>query len=243
LVSSAPAAPTVRKALIFGASGGLASALAEQYLERGSRVSLVTRSARRPQVEAQFSAALAEGTATLQVVHERYTEYNPATDPAAPYDAVYFTQALFQPTPLVEMSDDRIEAEILTGLTELIRLTRSLLLSHAPGQDARRDICFTGSTSSYVGFANTTVYCAIKHGLVGFVRALNEEYAQTNMRFWLFSMGSMDTEMGHNVPKQDRATFLQAPDVASRMVEAVEHPSNMFEPEVLIRRRTVRRTA
>ena len=234
-------ADSKRKALIFGASGGLAAAIADQYLERGSEVRLVTRAARKPQVEAHFADAFAAHKASLHVVNDRYTEYDPTTGIA--YDAVYFTQALFNPTPLVQMSDDRIEAEIMTGLTEQIRLTRALLLAHPPGPDDRRDICFTGSTSSYAGFANTTVYCAVKHALVGFVRAMNDEYTHTNTRFWLFSMGSMDTEMGHNVPKQDRVTFLQAPDVAYRIVDTVEHPSNMFEPEVLIRRRTIRRTS
>jgi NAD(P)-dependent dehydrogenase (short-subunit alcohol dehydrogenase family) len=233
----------VRKALIFGASGGLAAALAEAYLQRSAQVGLITRAARRAQVESQFAAPLASGSATLQIVDEKYTQYDPVIDSAAPYDAVFFTQALFQPAPIVEMTDVRIEAEILTGLTELILLTRSLLLAHSTDPDIRRDFCFTGSTSAYTGFAKTSVYCAVKHGLLGFVRAMNEEYAATNTRFWLFSMGTMDTEMGHNVPQQDRATMLQAPDVAQRIVDAVEHPSNMFEPEVLIRRRTIRRTA
>ncbi len=232
----------MRKVLIFGASGGLAAAIAERYLQRDAQVGLVTRSARRVQVSERFSAALSSGAAALQTVERSYTEYDPARDHAAPYDAVFFTQALFQPTPLIEMTEERIEAEISTGLTDQIRLTRALLLAHPPASNGRLDICFTGSTSSYTGFANTTVYCAVKHALTGFVRAMNEEYAATDTRFWLFSMGSMDTEMGHNVPKQDRVTFLQAPDVASRIIDAVEHPSNMFEPEVLIRRRTIRRT-
>ena len=139
------------------------------------------------------------------------------------------------------MTEERIEAEISTGLTDQIRLTRALLLAHPP-TSMDGSISVSQAPPSYTGFANTTVYCAVKHALTGFVRAMNEEYAATDTRFWLFSMGSMDTEMGHNVPKQDRVTFLQAPDVASRIVDAVEHPSNMFEPEVLIRRRTIRRT-
>lgn len=232
-----------RKALIFGASGGLATSIATNYLQRGARVGLVTRAARIRQVQSQFATALSCGKATLQTVAERYIEYSPAADATSPYDAVYFTQALFNPTPLVDMPDEHIEAEITTGLIEQIRLTRALLLTHPSNAEVRRDICFTGSTSSYAGFAHTAVYCAVKHALVGFVRAMNEEYANTNTRFWLFSMGSMDTEMGSYVPGQDRITFLQAPEVASRMVDAVEHPSNMFEPEVLIRRRTIRRTS
>ena len=233
-------APASRSVLIFGASGGLATAIADQYLARHAHVSLVTRAARQPEVATHFASALLSGAASLTTVNRNYTEFQP---PHTPPDAIFFTQALFNPTPLVEMSDDRIEAEILTGLTEQIRLTRALLFAHPPAPGARRDICFTGSTSAYTGFANTSVYCAVKHGLVGFVRAMNEEYAATDTRFWLFSMGTMDTEMGHNVPQQDRLTLLQAEDVAQRIVDTVEHPSNMFEPEILIRRRTIRRTA
>jgi NAD(P)-dependent dehydrogenase (short-subunit alcohol dehydrogenase family) len=226
-----------RSVLIFGASGGLARAVADEYLARGAHVSLVTRSARRSEVSFHFANALSTGSVSLEVVEQRYTEFEPY---AHPHDVVFFTQALFQPAPLVEMTDERIEHEILAGLTEHIRLTRALLVAHAPLPDQRRDFCFIGSTSAYAGFANTSVYCAVKHALLGFVRSLNDEYASSNTRFWLFSMGSMDTEMGQNVPKQDRLTFLQASDVAKRIVETVEHPSNMFEPEVLIRRRTIR---
>lgn len=230
-----------RKAIIFGASGGLASAIADGYLQRGALITLVSRAARRQNVLDRFGAAIDAGHAYLHLVNERYTEYDSGSDTAAPYDAIFFTQALFNPTPLVDMSDERIEAEILHGLTEQIRLTRALLRAHPAGAEERRDICFTGSTSAYAGFANTSVYCAIKHALVGFVRAMNEEYTQTDTRFWLFSMGSMDTEMGQSVPRQDTTSFLRNTEVAERILDSVEHPSNMFEPEVLIRRRTIRR--
>ncbi len=225
------------KALVFGASGGLASSIAEQYLLRGGEVGLVTREGRLKQVADRFAAPVAAGKATIHSIQDSYTSFSAKE----PYNAYFFTQALFNPTPLTGMTGERIADEIAVGLTDLILLTRSLLLAHPPASGERRDFCFTGSTSSYAGFKNTTVYCAVKHGLVGFVRALNEEYAHTQTRFWLFSMGSMDTEMGANVPLQDRISFLQPDDVAGRIVDAVTHPSNMFEPEVLIRRRSILR--
>jgi NAD(P)-dependent dehydrogenase (short-subunit alcohol dehydrogenase family) len=226
------------KALVFGASGGLASSIAKQYLRRGDEVGLVTRATRMKQVTARFATPVAAGRASLLTIQESYASFS-ATQP---YNAYFFTQALFNPTPLVGMTGERIEDEITVGLTDPIQLTRSLLLAHPPAANERRDFCFIGSTSSYAGFKNTTVYCAIKHGLVGFVRAMNDEYAATQTRFWLFSMGSMDTEMGANVPEQDRISFLQPDDVAQRIVDAVTHPSNMFEPEVLIRRRSIVRS-
>jgi len=42
------------------------------------------------------------------------------------------------------------------------------------------------------------------------------------------------------VTGQDSTTYLDAIDVANRMVETVISDSNIFEPEVLMRRRIVR---
>jgi NAD(P)-dependent dehydrogenase (short-subunit alcohol dehydrogenase family) len=138
------------------------------------------------------------------------------------------------------MADETIAAEIEVGLADPIKLTRKLLARHQPLASERRNYCYIGSTSAYAGFRHTSVYCAVKHGLLGFVRAMNDEYAASDTRFWLFSMGSMRTEMGAKLAGQDPESFLKPGDVAGRIVEAVCSPSNLFEPEVLIRRRTIR---
>ena len=53
-------------------------------------------------------------------------------------------------------------------------------------------------------------------------------------------MGTMDTAMGRELIDQDEASFLPPAEVAERIVQAVASPSNLFEPEVVIRRRTIR---
>jgi short-subunit dehydrogenase len=126
------------------------------------------------------------------------------------------------------------------GLTSHILLTRKLIAAHPPLPDERRDFCYIGSTSAYAGFSNTSVYCAVKHGLLGFVRAMNDEYSKTDVRFWLFSMGTMNTEMGAALVEQDSTSFLQPKDVADRMIAAITSASNLFEPEVIMRRRSIR---
>jgi NAD(P)-dependent dehydrogenase (short-subunit alcohol dehydrogenase family) len=223
-------------ALIFGASGGLATALADTLLSQGSPVDLVTRAARRAGLDRHFEAAPTRNLARLFTVERKYSDF----EAAQPYDAYFFTQALFSPKPLASMDGASIASEIEVGLTDPIRLTGKLLAQHPPVAGQRRDYCYVGSTSAYAGFKNTSVYCAVKHGLLGFVRAMNDEYSQSDARFWLFSMGTMNTEMGAKLKDQDPASFLQPGDVARRMIEAVCSPSNLFEPEVLIRRRAIR---
>jgi NAD(P)-dependent dehydrogenase (short-subunit alcohol dehydrogenase family) len=164
-----------------------------------------------------------------------YSDYRPK----GLHDAYVLPQAVFLKKPLAETSDGEIDAVIGVGLTDIAKCLRNLLAIPAAA-DQRIDYCIVGSTSAYAGFKDTALYCAAKHGLVGLVRALNDEYAATGRRFWLFSMGTMDTEMGRLLTDQDPSSFLSPKIVAERIVEAVTAPSNLFEPEVVIRRRTIR---
>jgi NAD(P)-dependent dehydrogenase (short-subunit alcohol dehydrogenase family) len=201
------------KALVYGASGGLAQAITAALRSRSWTVDEVTR-----------DGALAA-----------YGDYRPK----GLHDAYVLPQAVFLKKPLAQTSDAEIDSVIGVGLTEIAKCLRNLLAIPAPA-DQRIDYCLIGSTSAYAGFKDTALYCAAKHGLVGLVRALNDEYAATGRRFWLFSMGTMDTPMGRLLTDQDEASFLPPQAVAERIVEAVTARSNLFEPEVVIRRRTIR---
>ncbi len=224
------------KAIVFGASGGLATAVASRFLDRGWHVDLVSRQMKASSVRQQFGAALDEGRARLHLVASEYSEF----DPAEHYDAACFMQALFKPRALVRMDEARIAAEVSVGLTSHMLLTRKLLAADPPQPREQRNYCYIGSTSAYAGFKNTSVYCAVKHGLLGFVRAMNDEYHDTNTRFWLFSMGTMNTEMGAALVEQDPASFLAPGDVADRILSSIDTASNLFEPEVIMRRRMIR---
>lgn len=153
-------------------------------------------------------------------------------------DAYIFPQGQFVKRPFVETDNADLDELFNVGLITVAKRLRYCLSIPAP-LDRRVDYVLIGSTSAYQGFANTAAYCAAKHGLLGLCRALNDEYKESNRRFWLFSMGTMDTPMGRQLADQDPTTFLSADDVAQRIVSTVSDGSNLFEPEVVIRRRTV----
>jgi NAD(P)-dependent dehydrogenase (short-subunit alcohol dehydrogenase family) len=204
------------RALIYGAGGDLAQAVAGAFAGEGWDVERVGRAPGADHVVAAY----------------------PDFQPEGLHDAYVLPQALFLKKPLAETTPEEIEAVMAVGLVQIAQCLRTLLTIPAP-PDRRIDYALIGSTSAYAGFANTALYCAVKHGLVGLVRALNDEYAGTGRRFWLFSMGTMDTAMGRMLVDQDPATFLPVDQVARRIVQAIADPSNLFEPEVLIRRRAI----
>jgi len=212
------------RALVYGASGGLAKSLIGELVAAGWEVEAVSR-----------KAMTVRAGVAVHRVDGRYSDHVPQARP----DAVFFPQALFVRKPLAETSDAEIEESLSVGLTDIIRTVRNLLAADVePGR--RTDYAFIGSTSAYAGFARTSVYCAVKHGLLGFVRALNDEYAQSAKRFWLFSMGTMDTDMGRMLTDQDSTSFLSPDGVARRIVASLAAADNLFEPEVVMRRRSIR---
>lgn len=210
------------RALVYGASGGLAQSLIAALARRDWGVVAVTRTA-------------AGGHADAHRIDGAYADYQPQAAP----DAVFLPQALFLRKPLAQTTDAEIEASLMVGLSDIIRTLRNLLAADTDAQK-RTDYVLIGSTSAYAGFANTAIYCAVKHGLLGLVRALNDEYAGTAKRFWLFSMGTMDTAMGRTLTDQDETSFLSPDAVAERIVGAIAAQDNLFEPEVIIRRRAIR---
>ena len=93
-----------------------------------------------------------------------------------------------------------------------------------------------GSSSAYAGFPATSVYCSTKHALLGLSRSLYEELKPHNIKVYCFSPGSVQTEMGKNVPNQDYDTFIRSDELADFIVSNVVKNSNMISQEVRINR-------
>ena len=227
----------VKIAVVFGASGGLSEAIIEKLLCDGWRVDAVSRISNKDALLARYANAVSRGQLKLYCVETRYSDFRFPVS----YDVVIFTQALFDPSPIVHMDTAQIMREISVGLSDPMILTKDFLSAFPSTVGHRRDVCFIGSTSAYSGFRNTSVYCAVKHGLLGFVRALNDEYSDTDDRFWLFSMGTMRTTMGEKVQSQDPSSYLDPFDVAERIVKSLLATTNVFEPEVVMRRRFMKK--
>ncbi len=97
-------------------------------------------------------------------------------------------------------------------------------------------IVMIGSSSSYSGFENSSIYCATKHSLLGLSRALNVELKKKNIRVLSISPASTQTKMGKISTDQDFTTFLNPKEVAQYVSHVLSFDNEMIVDESRLNR-------
>jgi len=92
------------------------------------------------------------------------------------------------------------------------------------------------SSSAYSGFAKTAAYCASKHGLLGFSRALDDELRGRGVRVIAVSPGSIKTPMGRKVRGQTYETFMDPREVADVIGDVASLDGSIVISEVRLGR-------
>lgn len=93
-----------------------------------------------------------------------------------------------------------------------------------------------GSSSSYSGFAKTSVYCSSKHALLGFSRSINEELKSYGIRTFCISPGSIKTKMGKKIKNQNFSTFMDPGELADVIIHIIKSNNSVSIPEIQLER-------
>jgi fengycin family lipopeptide synthetase B len=93
-----------------------------------------------------------------------------------------------------------------------------------------------GSSSSYQGFSEGTIYCASKHALLGLSRSLFSELKEHNVRTFCISPGSIKTDMGKQDKKQNYKTFLDPKEVAEYIIYSLNFDKELVTEEIRLNR-------
>ena len=152
-------------------------------------------------------------------------------------ECLLIAQGYFNFELIEKMSSENLYATIEANFSSQIEILHTLLKQ--VDKNRRLDIVILGSTSAYEAGSGTAVYGAAKAGILGLVKALNREYVDTDIRFWLFSFGTLANEMGAKVPNQDVSSLLDVDMVAQEIFDKVISKSNLWQPEIVIRRRHI----
>ena len=229
-------------ALVTGASSGLGRAFAISLADAGARVFLAARREEKLR-EAVEEIHRRGGEAAYHVVDVRVVP--------SLYDLVDVLLARFKRldvlvnnagvgyrSPLLETRRSEISEMLETNLAAAIYLTQACL--HALLKTSPSDIVNVSSIAGLEGFAEGTVYCAAKSGLVGFSRALAQELKPANIRVTALCPGSIETEFFERFrPTLERERMLRLEDAVRALRYVLESPSNVLHGEIVLRPRVV----
>ncbi|HEY3202951.1 MAG TPA: SDR family oxidoreductase [Thermoanaerobaculia bacterium] len=228
--------------LVTGASSGLGRAFAVALARAGAKVFLVARREERLREVAReitdSGGEAAYHVVDLRVVPALYDLVDVMLSRYRRLDILINNAGLGYRSPLLETKRSEIAEMLETDLNAAIYLTQASL--NALLKSAPSDIVNISSIGGLEGFAEGTVYCAVKTGLVGFTRALAAELKPANIRVTAICPGSVETEFFDRYrPTLDRPHMLSTDDVVRALLYVLTSPPNVIHGEVVFRPRVV----
>jgi NAD(P)-dependent dehydrogenase (short-subunit alcohol dehydrogenase family) len=199
-------------AIVTGASSGIGAEIARALAESGARVALVGRDEERLG-EAVARAAAAGGEAE-PVAADIDTEEGPAAVVAAAIerfsgiDVLVHAAGIFLPTPFAETTEETLDSQWRVNVRAPYRLTQAASEHLGPGGS----VIFVSSIAGYVGFPNSSAYCATKGAVEMLVKSLALEFAPRGIRVNAVAPGNVATKMN--------AHLLADPDYKRAMLDS-----------------------
>jgi 3-oxoacyl-[acyl-carrier protein] reductase len=231
-----------RVALVTGASSGLGRAFAAALAGAGASVFLVARREDKLR-EAVAEIAAVGGEAAYHVTDVRSVPalYDLVDVVLSRYKKLHIlinNAGLGWRAPLGELTRSQIAEMIETDLAAPIYLTQAAL--DALKRNAPSDVVNIASIAGLQGLPEGTAYCAAKHGLVGFSRALAEELKPEQVRVTTICAGSTDTEFFDRFrPTIERERMLGVEDIVRALMSVLTSSPRVIHGEIVLRPRVV----
>lgn len=224
-------------AIVTGASRGIGRAIALALAGEGVAVALGSRSLEElgrlaSTIESQGGRAVA---VPLDVTDKASIEaaVKETTASLGVADIVVNNAGIAKSAKTVDMDDELWDEHLRVNLTGAYHVTRAFLPGLIDKNWGR--IINIASTAGKVGFLYTAAYCASKHGLLGFTRALALEMVRHNVTVNAICPGYVATDMTkRSIANISQKTGMSAADALSRL-EKLSPQNRLIEPEEVAR--------
>lgn len=170
-----------RRALVTGAGRGIGLTAAAALAEAGAHVTLAARTATEIEEAAAAIQARGQQADALALDVTDINAVRAALAARAPYQVLVNNAGMNRPKMLPEVTIDDFDAimglNVRAAFFMAQTVAKRLLDEKLPGS-----IINISSQMGHVGAARRTVYCASKHAMEGFTKAMAVELAPNNIR-------------------------------------------------------------
>lgn len=225
---------TGKVALVTGGGAGIGKAISEAFMKNGAKVAVASRNASRLKGVAESLKGLGSPVLTIQMDVRRKEEVRRVVAKVAEtwgaIDILVNNAGLSGMTRIDDPEDERWYDIVETNLTGIYLVTKEVLKvmkDHAHGR-----IVNISSVLGKFGVPGYTAYCASKHGVIGFTKALALEVVKRGITVNAICPGWVDTDMarlgmkeiaaylGMTVEEFERQALAEVP--TQRFVDAEE---------------------
>lgn len=210
--------------IVTGASGSVATACMKILIEKNIDIDAFSRTDLR--IESNL------------VNFTKVSDYNKIDFDVSECECILVAQGFFDYKLIAASSSEEIDNLIEANFVSQIKSINSFLKKIDTKK--RINVAILGSTNAYEAGSGTAIYGACKAGILALVKALNNEYINSDIRFCLISFGTLSNEMGRKVPNQMPDSLLDVKFIAEEIVKKMTNEGNLWQPEIIIRRRHVK---
>jgi NAD(P)-dependent dehydrogenase (short-subunit alcohol dehydrogenase family) len=183
-----------RRALVTGAGRGLGLAAASALADAGAHVTLAARSAREIGEAAEAIRARGQQASPLTLDVRDVAAVKTAIAAQAPFDILVNNAGTNRPAPFVDVTvedfDFVFELNVRAAYFVAQAVARALVGAKRPGS-----IINMSSQMGHVGGPTRSVYCATKHAMEGFTKAMAIELAPHKVRVNTLAPTFIETPM------------------------------------------------
>lgn len=188
-----------KTAIVTGASSGIGAAIAEAMADAGAAVALVGRD--RGRLESVAQTIGSRGGRSHVVTCDVTADGAPKTivdatlEGFGSLDSIVHSAGIFWPKPFPETSLSDLDRQWEVNVRAPFALTQAAL----PHLHAGSTVIFISSIAGYVGFPNSSAYCATKGAVELLTRALAVELAPQGIRVNCIAPGNIATSMNEHL--------------------------------------------
>lgn len=191
-----------RSVLITGGNRGIGRAIAEEFLRRGDKVAVTSRSGRGgPEGALTLAADVTDGESLDTAIAAAEAEHGPI-------QVLVANAGITDDQLLMRMGDDAFETVLDTNLTGSFRTVKRVITSMVRKKKGR--IVLISSVVGLYGSPGQVNYAASKSGLIGIARALTRELGSRGITANVVAPGYIATEMTEALPEERQAAYKSA---------------------------------